>query len=391
MEEAAEQFRWKVAFAYDCCDPFTVGGAETHYRGLTEELAERGHSVTYITSRFWHGPAELDRNGVRLLAVTKRHGPKTGMRTITAALRYGAGLMVHLFRHGAQYDVVEAAALPPTAAIAAWLGLLRHRSTLLVTDWHEVWPRSTWIEEFGVAGNLGWITELIARRIGLPATFSELHARRLHRPAAHVPEFISITPSEDEGLSQRDPTMILCVGRMVANKRFALVPAALAELNRRQPDHGWRVVFVGSGPEQTRVESAAAAEGVTDSIEFDRDLSAQDLSRLFSTAAVLLHPSRREGFGIVVLEASAHELPAVVCREVDNAAVELISHATNGAIAQAATSVALADAVQTATSGADPHGRTKQWWFTNKHRFTASAAADSLESLWKSSGSNEKP
>ena len=100
----------RVAFAYDVCSPYTVGGAETHYRGLTEELASRGHSVTYITSRYWDGDALQPRNGVDLRAVTRRRGPTTGNRSIAAALRYAAGLFVHLARHGGDYDVVEVAA-----------------------------------------------------------------------------------------------------------------------------------------------------------------------------------------------------------------------------------------------------------------------------------------
>ena len=373
----------RVAFAYDVCSPYTVGGAETHYRGLTEELASRGHSVTYITSRYWDGEALLPRGGVGLLAVTRRRGPTTGNRSISAALRYAAGLFVHLARHGSGYDVVEVAALPPTAAIAAWLGLLPHRSTLLVTDWHEVWPRSTWVEELGAKGNVGWLLELLARRLGSPVAFSELHANRLPHRAVKIPEFVSVTPPPArQPVSRGDKRVLLCVGRLVANKRFDLLPPTLAELGRLAPQQRWRGLVVGAGPERERIEASASACGVEGLIEFDSNVSDERLSELLSTASVLFHPSRREGFGIILLEASAHGLPSVVCRAPDNAGVELIEAGVNGAIADSADPGALARAVMSLEEGDDPRATTLQWWQTNSPGFSAARAADALELLW---------
>ena len=370
----------RIAIAYDSCAPFTVGGAETHYRGLSEELASRGHEVTYITSRYWHGDRELQRDGVRLLAVTRGFGSSTGNRTIIPALRYAARLFGHLLRRGGTFDVVEVAALPPTAAIAAWLGLLPHRRTLMLTDWHEVWRRGTWTEELGAAGNLGWLAELIARRLGRPVAFSQLHASRLPHGATRVPEFISVGP-EGEGPAggQREPVM-LSVGRLVPNKRFDLVPPTLARLREIEPDRGWRAVIVGSGTERERIEREAAAHGDPSLVEFRSGLSARELSDLFSASSVLLHPSRREGFGIVLLEASAHGLPAVACNAPDNAGVELISEGENGVVARSADPDELARAVFAAGRPGMAEA-TLGWWHRNGDRFSAASAADAIERL----------
>jgi len=376
----------RVAIAYDVCSPFTIGGAESHYRGLTEELARRGHGVTYLTSRYWDGPAARDRDGVRLVALTKRWGPPTGNRTMVAALRYAFGLFAHLLRHGGSYDVVEVAALPPTAAVAAWVGMLPHRKPLLVMDWHEVWPRSTWVDELGPVGNLGWLAEVVARPLGKRVAFSNLHANRLPGGAIKVPEFISIEhPSETQNALEPDRSLLLCVGRLVPNKRFDLLPGTLAALRKSHPERDWHALVIGSGPQLERIKSEARFHGVAERIEFDSGLSAEDLSNHLSTSGVLFHPSRREGFGIILLEASAHGLPSVVCRAADNAGVELIQPGENGEIAEAAEFADLADSVARVLADDDGRARTLNWWAQHRSDFTSATAAEALEGLWATS------
>ena len=373
----------RVAVAYDVCSPFTIGGAESHYRGLTEELGRRGHDVTYLTSRYWDGPAALDRDGVRLLALTKRWGPPTGNRTMVAALRYAVRLFAHLLRAGGGYDVVEVAALPPTAAVAAWLGMLPHRQTLLVMDWHEVWPRGTWTDEFGLIGNLGWLAEIVARPLGRRVAFSNLHANRLPGGAVKVPEFISIDdPTDEQNALEPDRSLLLCVGRLVPNKRFDLLPGTLAELRSQHPGREWHALVIGAGPELDRIQAEASAHGVSDLIEFDSGLSSEDLSNRLSTSGVLFHPSRREGFGIILLEASAHGLPSVVCTAADNAGVELIQPGENGEVSESAEFANLAACVSRILADEGGRTRTFAWWEQHRSDFTSASAAEALESLW---------
>ena len=52
-------------------------------------------------------------------------------------------------------------------------------------------------------------------------------------------------------------------------------------------------------------------------------------------ALCMLLPSRREGYGMVVVEAAAHGTPSVVVAGEDNAATELIEEGVNGIVAAA--------------------------------------------------------
>ena len=112
--------RVRVCLVYDCLFPYTVGGAERWYRNLAERLARDGHDVTYLTLRQWPRAEEPLIEGVRVIAV----GPPMalyvdGRRRIAPPLRFGAGVLAPLARHGRRYDVVHTASFPYFSLLAA--------------------------------------------------------------------------------------------------------------------------------------------------------------------------------------------------------------------------------------------------------------------------------
>src|SRR5207247_29535 len=60
----------RVCIVYDCLYPFTIGGAERWYRNLAEQLASRGHEVTFLTRRQWPRGEDPGVAGVRVVAVS---------------------------------------------------------------------------------------------------------------------------------------------------------------------------------------------------------------------------------------------------------------------------------------------------------------------------------
>jgi len=59
---------------------------------------------------------------------------------------------------------------------------------------------------------------------------------------------------------------------------------------------------------------------------------------------VLVNPSAREGFGLVVAEAASRGTPSVVVAGEDNAAAELVVEGENGFVAASVTPAALGGA-----------------------------------------------
>ena len=99
-------------------------------------------------------------------------------------------------------------------------------------------------------------------------------------------------------------------------------------------------------------------------------------------------PSRREGYGMIVVEASACGTPSILVREPDNAAVELIEEGVNGVIAASAAPADLAAAiVGVHQAGAPLRASTSAWFTRNAQRLSLE---HSLEQVLASYGASRR-
>jgi len=381
----------RVAFVYEHHYPESLGGAERYYWRIAQALAAH-RPVTQLTSSR-EGRWQRTETGVELISVAHSH-PKTDMLRgrILARLAFTAGVGWHLLRHGRRYAVVHVAWLPYGVLLVARAALWPHPCTTLIGDWHEVSSAESWRRRRGRAGALGWALERVALRSqDVAVCFSGLAAGRLrreigHRPVAIVPEFLPepATPSVHGATRGAEP-IVLFAGRLAEEKRPWLVIDTLAELRRRNPR--WRAQLFGDGPERGRIQDRIAELGLGDAVDLRGRAPFAELSAAMLNAAVLLHPSVREGFGLVVLEASAHGLPTVLVAEPDNAAVELIEPGVNGRVCQSAGALELADAVQALGEDGAASLRTRHWAETSGRHYTVETARAALEALHAELGS----
>jgi glycosyltransferase involved in cell wall biosynthesis len=92
-------------------------------------------------------------------------------------------------------------------------------------------------------------------------------------------------------------------------------------------------------------------------------------------ALCMLVPSRREGYGLVVVEAAARGTPSVVVAGVDNAATELIEEGVNGTIAARAEPEAIAAAiVRVHEAGMALRESTAEWYAENTDRLSLASS-----------------
>jgi glycosyltransferase involved in cell wall biosynthesis len=365
----------RVCLIYDCLYPYTVGGAERWYRNLAERLAAEGHEVTYLTLRQWERGESLDLDPrVRVVEA----GPRMelyvgGRRRILPPLVFGAGVLWHLLRHGRRYDVVHTCAFPYFSLLAA--AMARPLGSYgLVADWFEVWSRAYWRGYLGGAG--GRIGELVQRMCArVPQRtfcFSELHAKRL-RELGSGGEITILrglyAGSTEPAIPREADPLVLFAGRLIPEKRVtAGVAAVAAAAERIEGLHG---VFYGDGPEREALLSSIAtheagslitAPGFADGSSIDADMR---------RALCVLLPSEREGYGMVVVEASAHSTPAVVVAAPDNAAPELIEDGVNGTIAPDADPDTIAQAiVRVHEAGMAMRESTAIWFAENAERLS---------------------
>jgi len=340
----------RICVIYDCLFPFTVGGAERWYRNLAERLAADGHEVTYLTLRQWdRGAAPALDGPVRVVAVGPRLAlyTESGRRRILPPLVFGLGVLWHLLRHGRRYDVVHTCAFPYFSLLAAAV-LRPFRRYGLVVDWFEVWSRSYWHDYLGgLQGRIGALVQRACAAVPQRAfCFSELHAARLRaeglRGEITVLRGLYSGSLEPAPARAADP-LVLFAGRLIPEKRVTLGVAAVALAARRI--EGLEGLFYGDGPERDRLHAAIAehgAEAILSAPGFaDAELVEADMRR----ALCMLLPSRREGYGMVVVEASAHATPSIVVAGEDNAATELVEDGVNGVVVESDDPEAVADAI----------------------------------------------
>jgi glycosyltransferase involved in cell wall biosynthesis len=360
----------RICVVYDCLYPFTVGGAERWYRNLAERLASDGHEVTYLTLRQWDLGARPELDGVRVVAVGPRMGLYTayGRRRILPPLVFGLGVLWHLLRHGRRYDVLHTCAFPYFSLLAAATlrPLMRYR---LVVDWFEVWSRDYWHDYLGGAqGRVGALVQRVCALIPQRAfCFSELHARRLRaeglRGQITVLRGLYAGALEPPRARAADP-LVLFAGRLIPEKRVTLGVAAVASAAAQIA--GLEGVFYGDGPERERLREAIVAHGAESTITapgfVDGELVDEDMRR----ALCMLLPSRREGYGMVVVEAAAHATPSIVVAAEDNAATELVEDGVNGVVVQSADPEAVAAAiVRVHEAGMAMRESTARWFAEN--------------------------
>jgi glycosyltransferase involved in cell wall biosynthesis len=371
----------RICLVYDCLYPYTVGGAERWYRNLGLRLAADGHEVTYLTLRQWERGELPDLPGVRVVEAGPRMAlyARAGQRRILPPLAFGAGVLLHLLRHGGRYDVVHTASFPYFSLLAAAVARRLHRFRLVV-DWHELWSRGYWRDYLGGAGGrIGWAVQALCLRVPQRAfCFARLTAERLR--AGGVRGAITVLEGEYAGsLEPRSPLpaepLVVFAGRHIAEKRAPAVVPAVALARRSLPELRARVL--GDGPERGAVLAAVAAHGLEDVIEVPGFVSTEEVEHDLARALCLLLPSSREGYGLVVVEASAAATPAVLVRGEDNAATELVEEGVNGFVAPSASPEDLAEAIlRVQEAGTSLRTSTSHWFARNARRLSIDSSLD---------------
>jgi glycosyltransferase involved in cell wall biosynthesis len=374
----------RICLVYDCLYPYTVGGAERWYRSLGERLAAAGHDVTYLTLRQWERDGEPRIAGVDVKAV----GPRmrlydgSGGRRIMPPLVFGLGVLLHLLKHGRRYDAVHTASFPYFSVLAAALTRRRGKYALLV-DWFEVWTLNYWTAYLGrLAGPVGWLVQLACIRVRQQVfCFSRLHAERIARLGLRgevtVLAGVYTGPRELRPGAPADPPMAVFAGRHIPDKQVSALIPAIATAREQIPD--LRARIIGDGPERPKVIAAVEAAGLGEVIQLPGFIPAPDVELALAQATCMVLPSRREGYGLVVVEAASHGTPSVVVRAADNAATELIAEGENGYVAPSAGAHDLAAAIVAVhREGQQLRGSTARWFTENVERLSIDASLDTV-------------
>jgi glycosyltransferase involved in cell wall biosynthesis len=373
----------RVCLVYDCLFPYTVGGAERWYRNVGERLAADGHRVSYLTLRQWNRGERPDVPGVEVIAVGPRMGlyAEGGRRKILPPLVFGAGVLLHLLRRGRRYDVVHTASFPYFSLLAAALARPLGRFRLVV-DWHELWSRDYWLDYLGAAGGrVGWAVQRLCARLPHRAfCFSRLHAGRLRESGFRG----EVTVLEGEYAGERDGAdplpaepIVVFAGRHIPDKRVPALVDGFARALRDAPE--LRCEIYGDGPERAAVAERVRARKLEERVELPGFVEPERVDAALRRALCMVLPSRREGYGMVVVEAAARGTPSVVVAGPDNAAVELVDEGRNGFVAASPEAEELAEAMLRVRDGGHQlRLATAGWYREHARRLSLDASLETV-------------
>lgn len=360
----------RVAIAYDCLFPIDTGGGERVYRRMAELLADRGSAVDYVTRRA--RDAGPDARFRVIGAWSGEIADASGTRTLASAIGFAFGLFRHFVRHRRDHDLVVVAALPVLNVFAVRLALLGTR-TVVATDWLEIWTWRKWRAYSGaLVGTVAFVLQSLGVHVGRIQTVNSAFTRdRLVRYRRRADPIVLglvdlVGEATDAAGAPATPPIALFVGRHIPDKRLDALPPALAAARDAIPS--LEAVVAGAGPETGAARRAADAAGVAHAVRFAGRVPDDELERLLGAAAVLVNPSIREGFGLVVAEAASHGTPSVVVAGEDNAAAELVVDGENGFVAASAAPEVLGDAIVRAIRGGEQMRRSTAAWFARERR-----------------------
>lgn len=179
----------------------------------------------------------------------------------------------------------------------------------------EVW----WYESRFPISAIGFLTEPFYLRCyrNVPvltvssSTESDLRRLGLKGPITVIPEGLERIETPLNTEKTADPSF-LCVGRLAPSKRLHHALRALAMFRGTTGKGTLWLVGDGTAGYKRRLQNLANRLHIAEHVVFWGRVETMDKHRLMTAAHVLLVPSVREGWGLVVSEANACGTPAIV-------------------------------------------------------------------------------
>jgi glycosyltransferase involved in cell wall biosynthesis len=115
---------------------------------------------------------------------------------------------------------------------------------------------------------------------------------------------------------------IIFLSRFTNEKNPFLAINAVVEYEKL----GWDGIFflIGSGPLESKIKEHVKHQGASNFIKILVNIPDTYVTEIMKSSFVLLHPSKREGFGLSMVEAACQGVPTILINYPENASVDLV-------------------------------------------------------------------
>ncbi|BBX98673.1 glycosyltransferase family 4 protein [Mycobacterium lacus] len=283
------------------------GGSEAYLQRIGARLAASGIEVTLRTARYPAAPRREVVDGVRINRAGGRYSVYVWALLAMAAARMGLGPL-----RRARPDVVVDTqnGLPFLARL-----LYGRRVVVLVHHCHrEQWPVAG-----PLLGRLGWFVESRlspwVNRRNQYVTVSLPSARDLVALGVDTGRIAVVRNGLDEAPAQSlsgppaAAPRVVVLSRLVPHKQIEDALEAVALLRPQIP--GLHLDVVGGGWWRQRLVDQVQRLGISDAVTFHGHVDDVTKHHVLQSSWVHVLPSRKEGWGLAVVEAAQHRVPTI--------------------------------------------------------------------------------
>jgi glycosyltransferase involved in cell wall biosynthesis len=286
-------FNWR-----DTANP-EGGGSERYVETMARALVKSGARVTIFCAAHDAAPSDQVVDGVRYV----RRGNHLEV--------YLLGVWNLLRRRFGKVDVI----VDVQNGLPFFTRIATHKPVVVLV--HHV-HREQWPVIFpGTLGQVGWWIErrlapVLYRRSQYVAVSRATRAElvTLGVDKKRIAIVHNGTAPPPDVAAERSPTpAIVVVGRLVPHKQVEHAIDAVAAVRADHPDVHLSVV--GSGWWEDELRKYAADAGAGDLVTFEGQVSEERKHEILARSWLMLLPSLKEGWGLVIGEAGTHRVPTV--------------------------------------------------------------------------------
>lgn len=316
----------------------TKGGGEYVFNIMAKALADNGNKVWVITNRIKNEIYSPHEN-IKIVFVKPEIDYRGGLPTgVLENLRYffnatQKGISI-IKKEG--IDIIHSNNFAP-AVTGSFLSIFTgkpHITTvhdifsLCGNDYWKLWGKQNNVSFMNVM--LGPFYEKMLLKLKYEAihTVSESTKDDLLKFGAKKRIFIVPSAIEEAKYSNTDSPefTFISIGRLVFYKNLEVIIKAMNVVTKSYPQV--KLLIVGDGPHRSVLEKTVIELKLNNNVKFTGYVSNEEKNRLLASSKALVFPSLCEGFGLVILEAFAHQKP-VLCANIRPLS-DIITHKKNG-------------------------------------------------------------
>jgi glycosyltransferase involved in cell wall biosynthesis len=357
------------------------GGSEAYLQRIGAQLAASGIAVTLRTARYPGAPRREVIDGVR---IDRAGGPYS--------VYVWALLAMALNELGARFGLGPLRRVRPDVVVDTQNGLpflarlvYGRRVVVLVHHCHrEQWPVAG-----PVLGRIGWYVEStlsprVNRRnqyvtVSLPSARDLVALGVDNERIAVVRNGLDEAPAQSLSGPRSAAPRVVVLSRLVPHKQIEDALEAVAALRRRNPGiPGLHLDILGDGWWRQRLVDRARRLGLSDAVTFHGHVDDLTKHHVLQAAWVHVLPSRKEGWGLAVVEAAQHGVPTIGYRSSGGLSDSIVDGVTGILVDSVAELVDRVEQLLTDATLRDQLGAKAQ---TRTGEFSWAQSADAMRSV----------